>query len=49
MRAKIYKSPKSDTYRVEERGEDYLYYTNHDTLAAAIEYCIKMRINFDID
>ena len=46
--AKISKSNWNKTYRVEERIGNTLYYTNHDTLAEAIAYCIGSNLSFTI-
>lgn len=47
--AKIYKSPYSNTWRVEERIGNTLYYTHHATLAEAESYCRKINIKYIID
>lgn len=46
--AKIYKSIWGETWRVEERIGGSLFYTNHDTLAEAIAYCICQNLSYTI-
>lgn len=46
--AKIYKSPCSNTWRVEERIGNTLFYTNHDSLAEAELYCRQNGIEYEV-
>lgn len=47
--AKIYLSPYSDTWRVEERIGNTLYYTNHNSLAEAVHYCNQSGMGYIIE
>lgn len=49
MAAKIYPSPYSKTWRVEERIGNTLYYTSHDSQAEAEQYCRENGIEYTIE
>lgn len=49
MAAKISKSTWGSTYRVEERVGNTLYYTNHDSLDEAVDYCENNRLEYVIE
>lgn len=46
--AKIHKSIWGETWRVEERIENTLFYTNHDTTEDAVAYCIENNLSYRI-
>ena len=46
--AKISKSIWGETWSVEERIGNTLFYTHHDTLAEAIAYCIGSNLSYTI-
>lgn len=46
--AKISKSIWGETWSVEERIGNTLFYTNHDTMEDAVAYCIKENLSYTI-
>ena len=47
--ARIYKSIYGNSWRVEERIGNTLYYTNHDSLAEAELYCRQNGIDYTVE